>query len=79
VLAEPPCLWCWEIRDEVSGELVENSWTAEWLAYLSQEEALEAGEARLAELMLRKRTAKAQAVRGRAARIGRYESAGRAS
>ena len=45
-----PCLWCWEIRDPVHGELIKSSWTAEWAAYDSAEEALLAAEQRIAEL-----------------------------
>ena len=46
-----PCLWCWEIVDPYRrGALVHSSWAGEWTAYGSQEEALAAGCARLAEL-----------------------------
>jgi hypothetical protein len=45
-----PCLWCWEIRDPVHGELIKSSWTGEWAAYDSAEEALLAAEQRIAEL-----------------------------
>jgi hypothetical protein len=51
-LLSEPCLWCWEIRDEANGELIENSWTSEWRGYESREKAREAGEARLAMLAL---------------------------
>ena len=46
-----PCMWCWEIRSEAEGELVESSWVREWMAYDSYEAALKAGEARLAQLV----------------------------
>jgi hypothetical protein len=45
-----PCLWCWEIRDPVHGELIKSSWTGEWAAYDSAKEALLAAEQRIAEL-----------------------------
>ena len=48
-LVPEPCLWCWEIVDR-GGPLICSSWTAEWTAYASREEALAAGRARLAEL-----------------------------
>lgn len=48
-LLPEPCLWCWEIVDR-GGTLIHSSWTAEWTAYVSREEALAAGRARLAEL-----------------------------
>ena len=79
-LLSEPCLWCWEIRDEANSELIESSWTSEWTAYASRREALEAGEARLAQLVLRKGIAKAPAVRGETQRIEREaHPAGRAS
>lgn len=46
-----PCLWCWEIVDQYrGGVLVQSSWTGEWTAYETREEALGAGCGRLAEL-----------------------------
>jgi hypothetical protein len=42
-----PCLWCWEIVDEVSGEVIESSWDTEWCGYPSHEEALAAGRRRI--------------------------------
>jgi hypothetical protein len=45
-----PCLWCWEIRDPVHGVLIKSSWTSEWAAYDSAEEAILAPERRIAEL-----------------------------
>jgi hypothetical protein len=48
-LLPDPCLWCWEIVDR-GGPLIHSSWTAEWTAYASREEALAAGRARLIEL-----------------------------
>src|SRR5437899_12930190 len=45
-----PCLWCWEIRNWVDGELITSSWTDEWVAYDSSEEALLAAGERGAEL-----------------------------
>lgn len=50
-LLPEPCRWCWEIVDPYRwGALVHGSWAGEWMAYSSQEEALAAGCARLAEL-----------------------------
>lgn len=50
LLAEP-CLWSWEIVDRGGdGAVLYSSWANEWSAYESREEALRAGEARLADL-----------------------------
>jgi hypothetical protein len=50
-LLSDPCLWCWEIADPHRNDrLLYSSWTNEWSAYESREEALRAGQARLAEL-----------------------------
>ena len=46
-LLDEPALWCWELVDPVSGTTRENSWTSEWEAYASPEEALRAATARL--------------------------------
>jgi hypothetical protein len=46
-LMTEPCLWRWEIRDALRGEVLETSWTSEWMAYDSAEEAYEAGRRRL--------------------------------
>jgi hypothetical protein len=32
-LMAEPCLWRWEIRDHERGEIVDSSWTREWMAY----------------------------------------------
>jgi hypothetical protein len=45
-----PCLWCWEIVDEVSGDEIESSWDTEWCGYPTREEAETAGRARLAAI-----------------------------
>jgi len=42
-----PCLWRWEIRDSSRNEVVADSWTRDWTAYESREEAFRAGRARL--------------------------------
>jgi poly-gamma-glutamate synthesis protein (capsule biosynthesis protein) len=42
-----PCLWCWEIVDEVSGDEIESSWDTEWCGYPTREEAETAGRGRL--------------------------------
>ena len=49
-LLPEPCLWCWEIRDETDGELVESSWASAWTAYTSRDVAQAAGQRRLLEL-----------------------------
>ena len=50
LLAEPS-LWCWEIVDgQRDGALVSSSWTSEWMAYDTRQEALTAGRRRLSEL-----------------------------
>jgi hypothetical protein len=49
-LLPDPCLWCWEIRDAERGDLVESSWTGEWTAYDSADEAYSAGRRRLTRL-----------------------------
>jgi len=48
-----PCLWRWEIRDRERGEVIDSSWTREWMAYESPEEALRAGRLRLTSLTRR--------------------------
>jgi hypothetical protein len=42
-----PCLWRWEIRDASRNEVLADSWTRDWTAYESREEAYRAGRARL--------------------------------
>jgi hypothetical protein len=49
-LMSEPCLWRWEIRDAERGEIIDSSWTREWMAYDSAEEALRAGRQRLTSL-----------------------------
>jgi hypothetical protein len=46
-LLNNPVLWCWELVDPASGTVRENSWSSEWEAYGSPEEALRAASARL--------------------------------
>jgi hypothetical protein len=46
-LMDDPCLWRWEIRDPSRGRVVADSWTRDWTAYESREEAYRAGQARL--------------------------------
>jgi hypothetical protein len=46
LLAEP-ALWCWEIRDRRSGQVIESSWATNWMAYESRAEAVAAGRERL--------------------------------
>ncbi len=52
-LMTEPCLWRWEIRDRERGEVIDSSWTREWMAYESPEEALRAGRLRLTSLTRR--------------------------
>jgi len=50
-LMSEPCLWRWEIRDPSRDEVVANSWTNDWMAYESPDEALRAAQARLTSLI----------------------------
>jgi hypothetical protein len=49
-LMAEPCLWRWEIRDPTRGKVVADSWTHDWMAYQSSDEALRAGQDRLTSL-----------------------------
>jgi len=49
-LMAEPCLWRWEIHDAERGDIIDSSWTREWMAYDSPEEALRAGRQRLTAL-----------------------------
>ncbi|MGH7279588.1 MAG: hypothetical protein ACREJG_13015 [Candidatus Rokuibacteriota bacterium] len=49
-LMTDPCLWRWEIRDAARGQVLDNSWTREWKAYQTSEEALRAARERLTSL-----------------------------
>ena len=49
-LMDDPCLWRWEIRDSARDEIVDSSWSREWAAYESAEEAYRAGRERLQAL-----------------------------
>ena len=53
-LMSEPCLWRWEIREPSRGEVVANSWTSEWMAYESPDEAFRAGQARLSNIARRR-------------------------
>lgn len=46
-LMDDPCLWRWEIRDAARNEVVADSWTRDWTAYTSREEAYREGSATL--------------------------------
>ena len=46
-LLDEPALWCWELVDPVTGAVRDNSWTSDWEAYASPEEARRAALARL--------------------------------
>jgi hypothetical protein len=48
-----PCLWCWELADPSrDGAPLYSSWSNEWRAYPSREEARTAGEAHIAALAI---------------------------
>jgi hypothetical protein len=49
-LMDDPCLWRWEIRDTSRNEVLIDSWTRDWAAYESREEAFRAGRDRLTQL-----------------------------
>ena len=49
-LMDEPCLWRWDIRDHERDEVVDSSWTRDWMAYESPEEAMHAGRQRLTSL-----------------------------
>jgi hypothetical protein len=49
-LMAEPCLWQWEIRDPSRDEVVANSWSSEWMAYESPDEAYRAGQLRLSSI-----------------------------
>ena len=49
-LLPEPCLWAWEIRDAQHGEVIESSWTTQWAAYQSPEEAYSEGRRHLVRL-----------------------------
>ena len=49
-LMDDPCLWRWEIRDTTRNEVLIDSWTRDWSAYESREEAYRAGRDRLIQL-----------------------------
>lgn len=50
-LMSEPCLWRWEIRHRSRDEVIESSWTGQWMAYDSSEEAYRAGTQRLSSLV----------------------------
>ena len=53
-LLPEPCLWCWEIVDAVSGDLIECSWDTEWCDYpTGEEEAAAAGRGRASAILQR--------------------------
>ena len=49
-LMAEPCLWQWEIRDPSRNEVVASSWSSEWMAYESRDEAYRAGQVRLSSI-----------------------------
>jgi hypothetical protein len=49
-LMAEPCLWQWQIRDPGRDEVVADSWSSEWMAYDSADEAYRAAQARLAAI-----------------------------
>ena len=52
-LMSEPSLWRRDIRDAERGDIIDSSWTREWMAYDSPEEALRAGRQRLMSLTRR--------------------------
>ena len=42
-LLDDPPLWCWELVDSTSGRVIASSWSDNWNAYESRDEALRAG------------------------------------
>jgi len=52
-LMSEPSLWRRDIRDAERGDIIDSSWTREWMAYDSPEEALRAGRQRLTSLTRR--------------------------
>ena len=51
-LMTDPCMWQWQIRDGRHDAVVATSWSSEWMAYESPDEAYRAGQARLRTLHL---------------------------
>jgi len=49
-LMDDPSLWRWEIRDRARDAVIESSWSCDWAAYESAEEAYRAGRERLQAL-----------------------------
>ncbi len=52
-LMAEPCLWRWEIHDPSQDQIVANSWSNEWMAYDSPDEAYRAGQVKLTTLTRR--------------------------
>lgn len=50
-LMDDPCLWRWAIRDASRDVVVADSWTRDWTAFESREEAYRAGRDRLTTLL----------------------------
>jgi hypothetical protein len=46
-----PCLWRWAILDSTRNEVLVDSWTRDWTAYASREEAVREGRARLRRIV----------------------------
>jgi hypothetical protein len=46
-LMAEPCLWQWQIHHPGRDEVVADSWSGEWMAYDSADEAYRAAQARL--------------------------------
>ena len=72
-LMAEPCLWRWEIRDPKRDEVVASSWTDEWMAYESPEEALRAAGVRLDSM------SRSSRIRARSARSTRLRRPRRVS
>ena len=50
-LMDDPCLWRWAILDSTRNEVLVDSWTRDWTAYASREEAFREGRARLRRIV----------------------------
>jgi hypothetical protein len=42
-LLHDPSLWCWDLVEPASGAVMESSWSRDWEAYRSRDDALRAG------------------------------------
>ncbi len=59
-LMADPCLWRWDILDEETRVVLHSSWTDDWVAYRSREDAESAARHRLDIGLDRRSAARAQ-------------------